>query len=154
MAAESRYSEDISFVGYSDNPFKYCKNSAVYAMSSTSEGFPNALVEAMAVKVPVVSTNCKTGPAEILFKNKNSEIAKEGYTVGDYGIITPVFNQNKPDFENGGKDITHRIFADALEKLITDKNLSHSLSEAALEKAWELDQYSMIKQYENLFETI
>jgi len=154
MAQKSRYSADIKFAGYSDNPFKFCKNSAVYAMSSISEGFPNALVEAMAVRVPVVSTNCKTGPAEILFKNSRSEISEENFTVGDYGIITPPFLQDKPDFDLDNKDKTHKVFAEAVEKAITDKELSLKLAADAYEKAESLDRQNMMNEYEKLFNQI
>ncbi len=154
MAQQSKCSADIRFAGYSDNPFKYCKNSSVYAMSSISEGFPNALVEAMAVSVPVVSTNCKTGPAEIIFENKNAEISGEKFTVGDYGIITPAFLQNKPDFDLKNTDITHRIFAEALERAITDPELSKRLINAAKVKAESLDREKMMEKYEKLFDEI
>ena len=154
MAQKSRYAEDIKFAGYSDNPFKYCRNSAVYAMSSISEGFPNALVEAMAVNTPVVSTNCKTGPAEIIFNNPETTVTKDGYTVGEYGIITPPFLQDKPDFELENKDITHKIFAEALEKVISDKELSEKLTKTAAQKAESLDGNKMINKYENLFNQI
>ncbi len=153
MAQKSVYAADIKFTGYSDNPFKYCKNSAVYAMSSINEGFPNALVEAMAVGVPVVSTNCITGPAEILFKNLPENIPDDRYTVADYGIITPPF-EGVPDFDNNNKEKAHYIFADALERMITDGELADRCIKAAASKAAELDMKNMTEKYEKLLETV
>ena len=154
MAEQSLYAKDIKFTGYSDNPFKYSKNSSVYAMSSISEGFPNALVEAMAVGTPVVSTNCKTGPAEIIFEKADADVCEKGYTIGECGIITPTFIQQQPEFNLENKDETHRIFAEALERMITDTELAQKVAKAAIEKADSLDRSRMIGKYEELFDKI
>ncbi|MFQ5784856.1 MAG: glycosyltransferase [Alphaproteobacteria bacterium] len=57
---------DVSLPGYCDNPFCYMARAAVLALSSAWEGLPTVLVEAMACGCPVVSTDCPSGPAEIL----------------------------------------------------------------------------------------
>lgn len=56
----------VRFMGACDNPYKYVRYADVYWMTSRTEGFPNAVVEALAVGLPIVSTNCWVGPAEIL----------------------------------------------------------------------------------------
>ncbi|MGI9952916.1 glycosyltransferase [Moorellaceae bacterium AZ2] len=70
---------DVALPGFVDNPYKYMKRAAVFVLSSAWEGFGNVLVEAMAVGMPVVSTDCPSGPAEIL----------EG---GKWGDLVPVGN--------------------------------------------------------------
>ncbi len=153
MASESCYGEDIKFAGFSDNPFKFSAKSAVFALSSLNEGSPNALVEAMAAGAPVVSTNCKTGPKEILFDKIPENLREDTYTIGDYGIITPPFSK-LPDFNLNTTDKTHEIFAEALETMLTDNELSLRLKTAAREKVRELDWKVMIKKYEELFKTL
>lgn len=64
-----------------DIPSVY-KNASLYVMSSNYEGMPNALLEAMAVGLPCISTDCKTGPKEMI-KNKSN------------GLIVPVDNEDK-----------------------------------------------------------
>jgi glycosyltransferase involved in cell wall biosynthesis len=56
----------VFFLGYQENPFRFIGRAVLYACSSSWEGFPNSLAEAMACEVPVVSTDCPTGPRELL----------------------------------------------------------------------------------------
>jgi glycosyltransferase involved in cell wall biosynthesis len=59
-------SNDICFPGAVINPFAYMARASVTVLSSKYEGFANVIVESMACGTPVVSTDCLTGPAEIL----------------------------------------------------------------------------------------
>jgi len=57
---------DVYFVGMQANPFQYIRPAAAFVFPSAWEGFPLALGEAMACGVPVVTTDCPTGPREML----------------------------------------------------------------------------------------
>ena len=63
--------EKIDFLGFKNNPYPYLKKADLFVLSSRWEGSPNALVEALALGTPVVSTDCESGPREIL---KNGEL--------------------------------------------------------------------------------
>src|ERR1019366_5621590 len=67
----------VIFLGNVSNPLPYMKRAAVLALSSTVESLGNVLVEAMAVGLPVLATDCPTGPREILCN-------------GAYGTLVPV----------------------------------------------------------------
>jgi glycosyltransferase involved in cell wall biosynthesis len=69
--------EAASLPGTVENPYAYMSRAAVLALSSRYEGLPTALVEALACGCPVVSTDCPSGPFEIL----------DG---GKYGLLVPV----------------------------------------------------------------
>jgi glycosyltransferase involved in cell wall biosynthesis len=58
--------EHVELLGFVPNPYPLLKSADVFCLSSTYEGMPNVLVEAMACGVPVVATNCPHGPDEIL----------------------------------------------------------------------------------------
>ncbi len=77
LVNELDLNEDVAFLGYVDNPYPYMARSAVFVLSSAWEGLPTVLIEAMAVGTPVVSTNCHSGPSEILDNGK-------------YGFLVPV----------------------------------------------------------------
>lgn len=61
---------DVMLLGLQLNPFKFLKASDIFIFTSKWEGFPNVLIEAMACGLPIISTNCKTGPKEILQANE------------------------------------------------------------------------------------
>lgn len=58
--------EDVALPGFVENPYQYMSRASVFVLSSTWEGLPTVLIEALAVGVPVVATDCKSGPDEIL----------------------------------------------------------------------------------------
>lgn len=66
MIAELNLHDGVDLVGFKENPFRWMAACDLFVLSSRYEGFPNVLVQAMACGAPVVSTNCQTGPAEIL----------------------------------------------------------------------------------------
>jgi glycosyltransferase involved in cell wall biosynthesis len=69
--------DDVSLVGYQSNPPAFMSRAGVFVLSSRFEGFPNVLLEAIAAGCPVVSTDCPSGPSEILDN-------------GLYGALVPV----------------------------------------------------------------
>jgi glycosyltransferase involved in cell wall biosynthesis len=70
LVQELNLADDVALPGFVDNPYKYMKRADVFVLSSKWEGFGNVLVEAMACGCPVVSTDCPSGPAEILEDGK------------------------------------------------------------------------------------
>ena len=56
----------VDLVGFRPNPYAYLQRARLFVLSSAWEGSPNALTEAMALGVPVVSTDCPSGPREVL----------------------------------------------------------------------------------------
>jgi glycosyltransferase involved in cell wall biosynthesis len=77
LAAELGVAEDVSLPGFKHNPFAYMTRAAAFVLSSHYEGLPAVLIQAMACGCPVVSTDCPTGPREILED-------------GRYGPLVPV----------------------------------------------------------------
>ncbi len=153
MAARHKYADDILFVGYQSNPFKYISKSSVFALSSISEGFPNALIEAMVCGTPCVSTACKTGPCEIMFNEFQRPEPKDEYIVCDNGILTPVFD-GKIDYDYRNKSVAHHVYADALERVLTDTELAKQMSAAGRKRAARNDESVISDKYFELIESV
>lgn len=66
LVAEMGLHDDVSLPGFRDNAPAYMARSALFVLSSAWEGLPTVLIEALAVGTPVVSTDCPSGPREIL----------------------------------------------------------------------------------------
>jgi glycosyltransferase involved in cell wall biosynthesis len=77
LAMDLGIKHDVEFSGFLINPYAAMSRAALFVLSSRWEGSPNALVEAMACGVPVVATDCPSGPREIL-------------SGGKYGPLVPV----------------------------------------------------------------
>lgn len=78
----------VQLPGYVKNPFAVLSRAEFYVSASHCEGFPNSLAEAMAVGLPAISTDCPSGPAEIL-----AEVETTGTTIAfaaQYGVLVPV----------------------------------------------------------------
>ena len=84
--------ERVYMPGYLSNPHPVVAQAKAYVSASRSEGFPNALVEAMALGCPVVSTDCPSGPAEILAGQL--EGAVNALERAQWGLLVPVDDQS------------------------------------------------------------
>jgi glycosyltransferase involved in cell wall biosynthesis len=71
----------IEFLGFDNNPFKYLSKAKVFVLSSEYEGLPGVLIQAMACGCQVVSTDCPSGPREILEDGKYGRLVQVGNAV-------------------------------------------------------------------------
>ncbi len=154
--------DKVCFAGLKKNPFPYVAASDVYVCSSNHEGFPNAVLEAMALKKPVISADCKTGPREILLSEDEYEklikdIPDGSITEpihGEFGILIPDMDQEEnfdPEYITEGE----RILASEMEKILDDEALLQKYSTKAFERAgsYTPDKYrdsihEILKKYE------
>jgi len=69
---------EVTLPGFVENPYAYMARAAVFVLSSVYEGFGNVVAEALAAGTSVVSTDCKSGPAEILADGKYGRLVPVG----------------------------------------------------------------------------
>jgi glycosyltransferase involved in cell wall biosynthesis len=72
--------------GFAANPFPTLRRADFFVSPSNAEGFPNSLLEAMSVGLPVISTNCPSGPAEVL-ADLPREHVQPGVSLAQHGIL-------------------------------------------------------------------
>jgi Glycosyltransferase len=68
----------FKIINFKKNPYPYIKKSDLFILSSNFEGLPNVLLEAIALNKFVISSNCPTGPSEILDNGKGGLLFKVG----------------------------------------------------------------------------
>lgn len=119
LARSLGVSERVLFPGFLSNPYAVMARATAFVLSSDREGFPNVLVEAMALGRPVIAANCEHGPAEILDATVAPDI--KGVHHAKYGLLVPV-----GDVE---------ALTAALREVHTNPALHASLVERAVERA-------------------
>jgi len=126
----------IHFLDYQANPFKYMAAANCMVLSSDYEGLPNVLIEGLACGLPIISTDCPSGPREIIAPKTNyKNTLKEGIEIVEYGILTPVGNAD--------------CLAHAMEKVYYDKSFQNP--EKYMNRAKAYDVKTILKQYEAFF---
>ena len=109
----------VSIPGFVLNPYAYLARASVFALTSRWEGFGNVLVEAMACGTPVVSTDCDSGPAEILEGGAWGRLVP----VGDAEALAHALRETltetvTPNVEQRAQEFTVDSAADAYVRLL------------------------------------
>jgi len=127
----------VIFLGFDNNPYKYLSKCTIFILSSNSEGFPNVLVEAMICGCSVISTDCLSGPREILAPDSNfSYQLKNNIELVKYGILTPIGNSDN--------------MKKAMNLLIQDINLRDTYKQKSLQRVNDLDIKSILEEWEDI----
>ena len=120
--------DSVFFLGVQENPFKYLNKSDICVQTSITEGFMNVLVEACACGVPAISTDCRSGPREIL--SERSERCTDNIEYAEYGVLVPGFSS--PDSIEPQKE---KLLADAMVELAANKELYRKYRDVADKRA-------------------
>lgn len=116
--------ESVSFLGFKENPLPYIKQSDVFVLTSDYEGFGNVLVEALYCETPVISSNCLSGPSEILEDGK-------------YGIL---INHQNP-----------KEYSEQIIKILSEEQM---LDASYKNRAYDFYDSKIIGQYEEIIDKL
>lgn len=115
--------DKVSLAGFQGNPYQFLSRADIFVLSSAYEGLPMVILEAMACGVPVISTDCRSGPREIL----------QG---GRCGLLVPV----------GDEDALSK----GIVTLLRDRTLRENFSKAGRERAKDFSVSEVGAQYINI----
>ena len=150
LAKIFKLEDSIHLIGFQRNPYKFIKRADIFAFTSIYEGFGIVIAEALACKTPVVSSDCKSGPREILSPNSKSEEILSNIEYGEFGVLTPDFDKKiKWDLNLTEQDI---LFSKATDRLLSDQSLYDSYKSKIVERAKSFDSKVIIRQYEELID--
>lgn len=146
LTEELGISNDVLFLGFQSNPHKFIRRSKLYVLSSYYEGFPNALVEAMICGLPVLSTDCKSGPREILAPKTdiNSTVSTAEYA--EYGVLLPVFKGEYFDAKEKISDEESNLTL-AIVNLIENKKLYEKYKEKSIERVLDFQINNIVENW-------
>lgn len=123
LAESLHLSEDVIFLGMQINPFKFMRKAAVFCLASRYEGLGNVILEAMALGVPVIVTDCPSGPSEIIEGGRDGILVRRE----DPGAI-----------------------AEAVLRVLSDKVLRETLSNRSRERVQDFSLDASMCQWEEI----
>jgi len=145
---EDKLSEsfDVYFLGFQKNPFKFIARSKLFVFPSLWEGFGNVLVEAMACGVPVVSSDCRSGPREILAPNTDFNYQTQKPEFAEYGVLMPVFDVK---YKSAEEPLEEReiMWVKTIDKLLEDEDLRKHYSEKAKQRAEDFRIEKIVEEW-------
>ena len=130
--------DSILLTGRVRNPYQYLQRAGCYVLSSLFEGFPNALVEAMACGLPVIAADCPSGPCEILYAEPDLDRKTTEVTEADFGVLIPLAEAQEdwnPETITEGQ----RHMARAMLQILDDNEKRAQLAEKALQRSHTFD---------------
>jgi glycosyltransferase involved in cell wall biosynthesis len=119
LVCELGLMQDVHFLGWQTNPFKYISRATVFVSASLTEGFPLTLLEAMACNVPVIATDCPGGQREIVGE--------------DCGILVPAASEVE--------------LAGAMSRVLGDSSLRRRLADAGLRRVKDFNPHTFVERY-------
>jgi len=132
---------DVYFLGYERNPYPFLQRAKLYIMTSSWEGFPLSLCEAMACNVPVVSSDCFTGPREIIAPGLKIQQPIEQLMISPHGILMPL-----------AIPLHLSTWAGTIVSVLKNEDLQRRLSQGGRERVLAFDKKKVSLQWLSLID--
>ncbi len=141
-------SDGVVFVGFTDKLGHFLKNVRAFVMASRAEGFPNAMVEAMAYGVPVITTCSPGGCVEIVSPTKEG-MNTDNIEYCEYGVLTP--HMSGKASISSALEKNEILLGGAMLKLINDDECYEKYSRKSLRRSGDFDIKKIMRKWDYLF---
>ncbi|MFY0626328.1 MAG: glycosyltransferase [Reichenbachiella sp.] len=136
MESQMEAKSDVYFLGFQANPYAFMSRADLFVLSSLYEGFPNVLLEAMACDLPIVSSDCPTGPREILTEGNNL-----------FGKLLPMINNSSLNTNLSTDEVE---WVNTISSILTEKGINSKLRELSRERVSSFDLDFLTSKWEEL----
>jgi len=127
----------VFLLGFDANPYKYFSKADTFVFASNYEGFPVVLIEALTCGLPMISTDCKSGPRELLAPKSNVEShLKNELEQAEFGILTPVGNTD--------------LLTKAMNMMVEDKNLQDEYHQKSKGRVESFSQETIVPLFSDI----
>lgn len=133
---ELKIENQIFLMGFDPNPYKYLKAADLFIFGSNHEGFPNVLLEAMACGLPILTTNCQSGPSEIM----ELKTEKADLMITDYGILVPIKNKD--------------LMAEGIQYFLNKESFLKSCKQNGKQRVKAFEKNLILEEYTDLIKKI
>lgn len=133
--------DDVLFLGWCDNPYKYMARSTIFVLPSLYEGQPNALIEALICGCPIVATDCDFGPREILEDGK-------------YGLLSVKLKIDKIQLPSHHLTDSEQDMYNKIKILFDNPDLCSEYSQKSQEKWETFSNSKIIAKYFDVFNAV
>ena len=131
---------NVKLLGYKNNPYIYMKQASCFVLSSFFEGMPNAVLEAMYLGLPIISTDCISGVREILAPKTDINCRNKNMTKEEYGILVPIMKEdNVVDY-----------LANAMVEMLQDKELNDYYRKQSRKRIKDFSKEKKMKEWLNI----
>lgn len=138
---------DVLLWGFNKNPFPFLSRSDLFIKSSVYEGFPNVIIEAMTCGLPVIASDCASGPREILSPGSDIQFTTPEVEFADYGILVPVANTT------GDNESYTAATTGVVLELLNNKETRDRYSKQSLQRAMDFEKDKILAQWINLIDS-
>jgi glycosyltransferase involved in cell wall biosynthesis len=140
---------DLYLWGFSNNPHKFMKNAEIFIFTSLLEGMPNSLNECLICGTPIISSDCISGPREILAPHSdlNKKINVPERTQS--GILMPVFDGKMYDSSTPILPL-EKLWVEEISALLDDKQRLDEYKKNAVKRGVEFDYLIKIEEWRKL----
>jgi glycosyltransferase involved in cell wall biosynthesis len=133
---------NLYFMGYVKDPYKYIAKSGAFVFPSNYEGLSNAIVEALGCSIPIIASDCHSGPREIIAPGTKSNYHLVDAEYAEFGILMPKIMN----------DHDKHIWAKTIINIILDKELNQKYSAVGKQRMLVFNKETITRKWADLLD--